>query len=162
MKNGRSGHLESPLPYFLTLNPKNLKTIRWDQAYAVPSRPDGSSFAFLPLSQGGPLFIEGFCWSSIIFLKEVLKAMSFIFFLNNGFATMAAVEQFPGYYQNLTSYYSGPEEPYMSSYPQADFYGGCDAAGQLPTQVPPSEPSPTTFTPTVISGKSKRRMEKTV
>ncbi len=65
--------------------------------------------------------------------------MSFIFFLNNGFTAMAAVEQFPGYYQNLTSYYSGPEEHYLSQptpYTQNDLYNNCDPIGQLPTEVP--------------------------
>lgn len=32
--------------------------------------------------------------------------MSFIFYINNGFATVASLEQVQGYYQNLGSYYS--------------------------------------------------------
>jgi hypothetical protein len=92
--------------------------------------------------------------------------MSFIFFLNNGFAAMAAVEQFPGYYQNLGSYYPGQEEHYLSPgtpYPQNDFYANCDATGQLPTEVPREEaPVITNLRPQTGLGKSKRRMEKTV
>jgi|LakMenE01Jun11ns_1017448.scaffolds.fasta_scaffold9135938_1 hypothetical protein len=41
--------------------------------------------------------------------------MSFIFYINNGFATMASIEQFQGYYQNLGSIYSNSEEFYPST-----------------------------------------------
>jgi hypothetical protein len=32
--------------------------------------------------------------------------MSFIFYINNGFTTMAMLEQVQGYYQNIGNYYS--------------------------------------------------------
>jgi hypothetical protein len=41
--------------------------------------------------------------------------MSFIFYINNGFATMATVEQFQGYYQNVSNIYSNADELYPAS-----------------------------------------------
>lgn len=41
--------------------------------------------------------------------------MSFIFYINNGFATMASLEQYQGYYQNLGSFYSTGDEMLASS-----------------------------------------------
>ena len=35
--------------------------------------------------------------------------MSFIFYINNGFANIATIEQFQGYYQNISGYYPNNE-----------------------------------------------------
>lgn len=76
--------------------------------------------------------------------------MSFIFYINNGFATMATLEPFQGYYQNLGSFYSSTDEIYPSSvfaqnWTQSDLYTQADTiAGQI-TQ--PSNENPNAVLP---------------
>lgn len=57
--------------------------------------------------------------------------MSVFFYINNGFAGVATLEQVQGYYQNMGNYYSNNEEPYPSSnftlnLPPADLFSQCE------------------------------------
>jgi hypothetical protein len=36
--------------------------------------------------------------------------MSFIFYINNGFTTLASIEHFQGYHQNLATFYTQTED----------------------------------------------------
>lgn len=67
--------------------------------------------------------------------------MSLFFYINNGFAAVATLEQMQGYYQNIGNYYSNTEESFPSSnyplnLPQTDLYSQCEHI-LPPTQVGP-------------------------
>jgi hypothetical protein len=91
--------------------------------------------------------------------------MSFIFYINNGFATMAGLETYQGYYQNIGGYYSNTDEMYPSqnypqTWPQNDVFAQNDTKVLPVTQVPKDDaPTPTPSLPLL---KPKRRMEKTL
>lgn len=93
--------------------------------------------------------------------------MSFIFYINNGFTTMASVEQFQGYYQNLGSFYSNSDELYVAStYPQtwtqSEVYTQCDTIASQSNQPAKEDSQNPVQRPQSHPLKPKRKIEKTI
>jgi len=68
--------------------------------------------------------------------------MSFIFYINNGFATLASLEQFQGYYPNMGSIYNNSEEFYPSTnfqkpWTQSELFTQADSI--IPNSVAPNK-----------------------
>lgn len=93
--------------------------------------------------------------------------MSFIFYINNGFANIATIEQFQGYYQNISGYYPNNEEIYSyNSYPQTwtqnELFSQNDHKTALPTQLPREDTPEAQQKEKASTARPKRRMEKTL